>query len=78
MYIKIYLYLYTYMIICGNVIFLTRGGGRVADERDVCQEDRAPPCACPAGLLGKRNGSRTCRLQTVGRAGTNLGLDGLK
>ena len=40
-------------------------------------------CAAPQGngtaghfFFGKRNGSRTCLVQTFGRAGTNLGRDG--
>ena len=33
--------------------------------------------AADGGFLGKRNSSRTCLVQTFGRAGTNLGRDGL-
>ena len=36
------------------------------------------PTVSTSSFLGKRNGSRTCLVQTFGRSGTNLGRDGLR
>ena len=47
-------------------------------SRSMLAESRSLTGSEQVMFFGKRNGSRTCLVQICGRAGTNLGRDGLR